>query len=93
MDPHVSYLCELYINVYSDLFFYQDNTLHNVLFHVIKSHLIKRINIYKEELMQVAWAPARIYFLFPKDDIHRFNESLRRNEQGSIVSFVFTKLC
>lgn len=75
----MDHLCELYINTYSDLFFYQDNTVHNVLFHVIKSHLIKRINIFKEELMQVAWAPERIYFCIPKDDIQRFNEFLRTN--------------
>ena len=30
--------------------------------------------------MMVAWAPERIYFCFPKDDIYRFNESLRKNE-------------
>ena len=73
------HLCELYIDVYTDLFFIKDGEIYSVLFHVIKSHLIKRINIYKEELMMVAWAPERIHFCFPKDDIDRFNESLRKN--------------
>ena len=73
----MDHLCELYINVYSDLFFDKDNTLHNVLFHVIKSHLIKRINIFKEELMQVAWAPERIYFLYSILDINIYNNFLK----------------
>jgi hypothetical protein len=74
MDYH---LCELYINVYWDLFFYQDNTWHNVLFHVIKSHLIKRINIYKEELIIITWAPERIYFLYNTEDINTYNIFLK----------------
>ena len=76
----MDHLCELYISAYSDIFFLKDGQECSVLFHVIKFHLIKRINIFKEELMMVAWAPERIYFCFPKDDIYRFNESLRKNE-------------
>jgi hypothetical protein len=73
----MDHLCELYIDIYSNLFFYKDNTLHNVLFHVIKSHLIKRINIFKEELIRVTWAPERIYFLYNIDDINSYNIFLK----------------
>ena len=53
-------MCELYIDTYADLFFYSNMAEHNVLFHVIKEHLIKRINIFKDELLAVCWAPERI---------------------------------
>lgn len=73
----MDHLCELYISAYSDIFFLKDAEECSVLFHVIKSHLIKRINIFKEELMKVAWAPERIYFCVSKEDIRRFNEFLK----------------
>jgi len=69
-------LCELYIDTYNNDFFLKDGIVYSVLFHVIKSHLIKRINIYKDELMAVSWAPARIYFCYNKIDIDTYNEIL-----------------
>ena len=70
------HLCELYIDVYTDLFFIKDGEIYSVLFHVIKSHLIKRINIYKDELLKVAWSPERIYFVISKDTIDTINKLL-----------------
>jgi len=70
------HLCELYIDVYTDLFFIKDGEIYSVLFHVIKSHLIKRINIYKDELLKVAWSPKRIYFVISKDTIDTINKLL-----------------
>ena len=71
-------LCELYISVYSDIFFLKDGNICSVLFHVIKSHLIKRINIYKDELLKVTWSPKRVYFCIPKDSIDTFNKLLNQ---------------
>ena len=72
------HLCELYIDVYTDLFFIKDGEQYSVLFHVIKSHLIKRINIYKDELLKVTWSPKRVYFCVPKDTIDTFNKLLNQ---------------
>ena len=72
------HLCELYISAYADDFFLKDGEIYSVLFHVIKSHLIKRINIYKDELLKVAWCPERIYFVISKDTIDTFNNLLNQ---------------
>ena len=69
-------LCELYISAYSDVFFLKDGNICSVLFHVIKSHLIKRINIYKEELLIVSLAPERVYVYY-SDEIYIHNTWLK----------------
>ena len=68
----MSRLIELYIDVYSDLFFVINTKEYNVLFFVLKPHILARINVYKEELIERTWVPERIEYVIPSLDLKQW---------------------
>ena len=44
----------------------------NVLFFVLKPHILARINVYKEELIERTWVPERIEYVIPSLDLKQW---------------------